>query len=83
MSTELPCFGFKYQVEGGSGWISSDLSDDRSSEHDTPTTPFDVGVDAIESMVLAHAVAGVDIHTPAYIEGIETAVFALMNNHTN
>lgn len=41
---------------------------------------FNGGVNAITSMVLAHAMAGIDIETPAYIEGIETALEALGNN---
>ena len=36
-------------------------------------------VDAIESIILGHGVAGIDIDSPAYIEGIETAQQALMN----
>lgn len=36
-------------------------------------------VDALESIILGHGVAGVDIESLAYIEGIETAVQALMN----
>jgi hypothetical protein len=36
-------------------------------------------VDALESIILGHAGAGIDISTPAYIEGIETAVQALTN----
>ena len=31
-------------------------------------------IDIIESMVLAHAVAGIDIKSPAYLEGIETVI---------
>ena len=38
-----------------------------------------LGIDAIESLILAHAVAGIDITTPAYIEGIETAIDAIIN----
>jgi hypothetical protein len=37
-------------------------------------------IDAIESLILAHACAGIDIESPAYIEGIETAVEACSNN---
>ena len=36
-------------------------------------------IDALESIILGHAVAGVGIESPAYIEGIETAVLALTN----
>jgi hypothetical protein len=40
---------------------------------------FNKRMDAIESMVMAHACAGIDIMAPAYIEGIETAVQACGN----
>lgn len=30
-------------------------------------------MDALESIILAHSLAGIDITTPAYMEGIETA----------
>jgi len=36
--------------------------------------------DALESMILAHAIAGIDVTSPAYCEGIETAVEAIANN---
>jgi CheY-specific phosphatase CheX len=31
-------------------------------------------IDGVTSMVLGHACAGVDIESPAYIEGLETAI---------
>lgn len=34
-------------------------------------------VDAIESLILGHAVAGVDITQPSYIAGLQTAIEAL------
>ena len=37
-------------------------------------------IDAIESLILAHARAGIDIASPPYVEGIETAVNACANN---
>jgi len=30
-------------------------------------------MDALESIILSHACAGIDVTTPAYLEGIETA----------
>ena len=36
--------------------------------------------DGIESLVLAHACAGINITSPAYREGIETAVETCTNN---
>lgn len=41
---------------------------------------YDAGIDALESMILGHACAGIDIESPAYLEGIETAVNALAAN---
>ena len=38
-------------------------------------------INALESLVLAHACAGIDVMAPAYIEGIETAVEAVANPH--
>jgi len=37
-------------------------------------------IDAIESLILAHAIAGIDVESPAYLEGLETVQNALMNN---
>lgn len=42
---------------------------------DLDTAPFQ----GILRMVLAHAIAGVDIESPAYLEGLETAVEAIAN----
>ena len=39
-------------------------------------------VDGLESLILAHACAGVDVESPAYVEGIETAVEAITNHFT-
>ena len=62
-----------------SGTIISDLHDldiyDDGEEYLTDM----LGIDAIESLILAHAVAGVDVTTPAYIEGIETAIDKIIN----
>lgn len=40
----------------------------------------DEALDALESLILAHACAGIDVGSPAYLEGIETAMDALSNN---
>jgi hypothetical protein len=37
-------------------------------------------VNIIESIILAHAVAGVDIESPAYLEGIETVIDKCLND---
>ena len=64
MIIKLPCYGIVVTfAPGESGELRSDLEGDEV-------------VDGIESMILAHAIAGIDIESPAYIEGIETAVEA-------
>lgn len=68
---KLPCFGIVVQLDGaGGGRIDSELhADARPAEHKLAGA-----LDGIESMILAHACAGIDIASPAYLQGIETAV---------
>jgi hypothetical protein len=69
----LPVYGIVVNLTGdGGGAIVDDIHD----EHDTI---WNSAVDGITSMILAHACAGVDIESPAYIEGIETAIQAVDN----
>jgi len=37
-------------------------------------------MDAVESMVLGHACAGIDVTDPRYVEGIRTCVESCANN---
>ena len=41
---------------------------------------YNFAISGIEALVLAHACAGVDVESDAYIEGINTAVAAAANN---
>ncbi len=41
---------------------------------------YNAAIDGLESLILAHACAGVDIESEAYVEGVETAVEAISNN---
>lgn len=76
---ELPCYEISIVIEGKGGFINSNLADGEPADYGDEE--YLAGVDAIESMILAHAIAGVDVESPAYIEGIETAVQAL-TDHT-
>jgi len=38
-------------------------------------------MDTLEALVVAHAVAGVDVETPAYWEGIETVIDTVLKKH--
>jgi hypothetical protein len=62
------------------GTITSKLkvtADDRDPED---AHAWNAAVDVLESLVLAHACAGLDITTPAYLEGIESALDAINDN---
>jgi hypothetical protein len=59
--------------EGGA--IESELHEpDESSE-------MKAALDTLEALVLAHAVAGVDVASPAYVEGVETVVDTITNQY--
>lgn len=89
---ELPCYGIVVEIENGAGSITDDLHEtirydpdnlmrNGSEEWDGPEDitwkeGFNNMIDGITSLILAHACAGIDITTAAYIEGIETSVQA-------
>lgn len=41
---------------------------------------FNMCIDAIESLILAHACAGINISSKKYVEGLQTALDAIGNN---
>ncbi len=80
--TRLPCHGIVVRLhqlpsanEPGSGTISSDLKQDATGGDEE----YLAAIDGLESLILAHACAGIDVTSPAYVEGIETAVQAIGN----
>lgn len=60
-----------------SGNISTQLKVDIEDEGDEL---YNAAMDAIESIVLAHAMAEIDIQSNGYIEGLETAITSCDNN---
>ncbi len=67
----LPSFGIAiYGAEKGfsKAHITSDLYEEGQS------AAAKIAFDAIEAMVLGHACAGIDVTSPAYLEGLESAV---------
>jgi hypothetical protein len=82
MTINLPCFSIAITLgpedpehpgtyQGGT--IASDLKRQADSRLGR------AAMDAVEALVLAHACAGVDVASPAYAEGLETAVEACWN----
>jgi hypothetical protein len=56
----------------GVGYISSRLYKDK---HTTKTQE-----DLLESLIVAHACEGIDIESPAYVQGLRSCLEALANN---
>jgi len=83
---KLDCYGIVVNLvsgKNGSGWggsITSDLKHPDDQCDDREEQEFNTAIDGLESLILAHACAGIDICSPAYLEGIETAVEAISNN---
>lgn len=80
----LPCYGIAIRLARSnsaagpcSGTITSDL---KGSARTTAERLYNAAIDGLESLILAHACAGVDLESPAYVEGIETAVEVITNH---
>ncbi|MCX5884313.1 MAG: hypothetical protein NT096_00110 [Proteobacteria bacterium] len=81
----IPKYGITIKVENGSGIIKSKLKEHLIEEVIGTEDPVIHGcvsgaVDALESLIMAHAVAGIDVASPAYIEGLDTCMEALGNH---
>jgi hypothetical protein len=76
---KLPIFGIVVTLIDGGGSITS--TDLQTEHHDEEDEEYNAAMDGIESLILAHACAGIDITTPAYLQGIETAVSACANQY--
>jgi hypothetical protein len=73
------------EQEGNSGIVTSNLKKDTSGKiTDTYKdvmikNRYNTAIDAIESLVLAHSVAGIDVESKEYVEGIKSVLDALVN----
>ncbi len=79
----LPCFGITICLDREAtaeqparGTIRSDLHERGRGRM---IQKLNAAMDGLEALVLAHACAGIDVASPAYVEGIETAVDAIGN----
>ena len=62
---------------------NASISSDMGEQDSNIDLAFNAGVKAIESMVLSHFIAGVDVSSPNYLEGIETAFDGLRADSKN
>jgi hypothetical protein len=77
---KLPVYGIIVKIRKlGLGTISSDMKEDCDENEDVELI---AAIDAIESIILAHACAGIDISSPQYVKGIETSVETIFNIHS-
>jgi hypothetical protein len=81
----LPCYGLTIRLDRqnadqapGCGMITSEL---KSPGRTITERLFNAAIDGLESVILAHACAGINVASPAYVEGIETAVDAIANHY--
>lgn len=74
LEISLPVFGIVITCAGKCGTITGPGLLDPGA----PDT-YNAAIDGILSLILAHACAGIDVRSPAYLEGIEVAVEAAGN----
>lgn len=82
---ELPCYGIVIEDHGNilsvlGATITHEITGDELPEGEDEKI-FHAIIDGITSLILAHYQAGIDVTTPAYIEGIETAVEEAATNN--
>ena len=71
---------FSCDESQASGWTVEAGKLAESSDDLASRLKYNGILDGIESMILAHSCADIDVTTPEYLEGIETAVQAAENN---
>ena len=80
-TVKLPIANIALTTVGeGHGSISSTLYEDWLRGEAGEEDRLKAVVDAVESLILGHAAAGVDVTAPAYLEGLETALQAIVNH---
>lgn len=70
----------QFDCDDSQGACGEDCDNEETEDDVAGRMRFNAMMDAIESITLAHACAGMDVTKPAYLEGIETAVQACGNN---
>jgi hypothetical protein len=63
------------RLQDGGGTIETDFKAGGDAEDEGDAYPH--AIDGIESLILAHAVAGLEVGSRKYVEGLEAALDAL------
>jgi hypothetical protein len=79
----FPEYGITVTVDGQAGTIESKLKEQMFGDGDPRPCDFEINgaIDAIESMILGHACAGIDVASPAYAEGLRSSLEAITNHY--
>lgn len=80
-----PDIWFEYNAQGKCGNIDSNfenafLKDEEDFGDEWRCDLGETCKDVLESLILAHACAGIDVSSKAYVEGIETAFESICSN---
>ena len=76
---ELPVGGIKVHLTGdGGGNVHSDLKDDLTGSLED--LQYEAAIDGLESFILAYTIAGGNTKSPAFLEGVETALDSIGNH---
>lgn len=65
----------EFDLKTGAGRIESNLKTGLPEDHD-----YDSAIDGMESLILSHACAGVDVSDPKYVKGIEETILSIAEN---
>lgn len=76
---ELPIENIVVHLFKHDGMVTGEITSDLVEPGDHPDAPGTVAGHVIESMILAHACAGVDVCSDEYIEGLGVAMEAAFN----
>lgn len=82
----IPELGIELQITEGNGSIIRGIKEINlaglSLEEIEESKELCGALDAIESLILAHACAGINVKNPKYIEGVQVTLDAVANNLT-
>lgn len=65
-------------ISDGAGIINSSLIDDCETNDNGY---YEIAISTLESIILAHACAGINIESPEYISGLQVSIDAICNNY--
>jgi hypothetical protein len=83
----LPCFGIVILIDFDelNRPISGDIDSTglKNEDNGREDEQYNAAIYGIEQLVLAHAMAEIDVTSPQYIQGLETVINLCMDNYLN